>query len=126
MAYSEMCEVVLHIDGNAVWTFEVYDLCRSNDLTLRKDCRCACHAAPNAVIHVHPCCGPGSVGWPPENVLPSEGTPTKPSLFSEMTREINLRMVLLSTNPGTRNPERREIGEVVLHIGGNALWSCDD
>src|SRR5271167_2718886 len=55
--------------------FEVYYLCRNNDVTLRKDCRCACHAATNAVIHVHPCCGPGSVGWPPENVLPSEMEP---------------------------------------------------
>ena len=46
--------------------FELCDLSRSNDVTLRKDCRCAWHAAPNA------CCGPGSVGWPPQNVLPSE------------------------------------------------------
>jgi hypothetical protein len=35
-------------------------------VTLRKDCKCACHAAPHAVVHVHPCCGPGSEGWPPE------------------------------------------------------------
>jgi hypothetical protein len=33
-------------------------------VTLRKDCQCACHAAPHAVVHVHPCCGPGSEGWP--------------------------------------------------------------
>jgi len=35
-------------------------------VSLRKDCKCACHASPHAVIHVHPCCGPGSAGWPPE------------------------------------------------------------
>jgi hypothetical protein len=33
-------------------------------VTLRKDCNCVCHRAPNAVIHVHPCCGPDSDGWP--------------------------------------------------------------
>jgi hypothetical protein len=33
-------------------------------VTLGKVCNCACHMAPNAVIHVHPCCGPGSEGWP--------------------------------------------------------------
>jgi hypothetical protein len=32
-------------------------------VTLRNDCKCPCHTAPNAVIHVHPCCGPGSAGW---------------------------------------------------------------
>jgi hypothetical protein len=35
-------------------------------VTLRRDCKCACHAAPQAVVHVYPCCGPGSEGWPPE------------------------------------------------------------
>ena len=35
-------------------------------MTFRKDCKCACHAAPHAVVHVHPCCGPGSEGWPPD------------------------------------------------------------
>jgi hypothetical protein len=38
-------------------------------VTLRKDCKCACHAAPNAVVHVYPCCGPGSEGWPPERIV---------------------------------------------------------
>ena len=33
-------------------------------MTLRKDCKCACHSAPHAVVHVRPCCGPGSEGWP--------------------------------------------------------------
>ncbi len=41
-------------------------------MTLPKDCKCGCHAAPHAVFHVHPCCGPGSEGWPHEVVLPSE------------------------------------------------------
>jgi hypothetical protein len=31
-------------------------------VTRRKDCTCACHTAHNAIIHVHPCCGPGSEG----------------------------------------------------------------
>ena len=42
------------------------------EVTLRKDCNCACHTSPNAVIHVHPCCGPGSAGWPHDAVLPNE------------------------------------------------------
>jgi hypothetical protein len=78
--------------------------------------RCGCipfggYKSKEVIINVHPCCGPGSVGWPPENVCPAKGSPMEPSLFSEMTREISLPMVLLSTNPGTRNPER-EIGRV--------------
>jgi hypothetical protein len=40
-------------------------------VTLRKDCTGACRAAPNAGMHVHPCCGPGSEGWPQV----SEGNP---------------------------------------------------
>jgi hypothetical protein len=46
----------------------------------RKDCNCACHTAPNVVIHVHPCCGPGSEGWP--NVTVPDRDPYKAlSLF---------------------------------------------
>jgi hypothetical protein len=49
-------------------------------VTLRKLCNCACHKAPNAVIHVHPCCGPGSKGW--RNVVASDRDPYKAlSLF---------------------------------------------
>jgi hypothetical protein len=44
-------------------------------MTLRKDCQCACHAAPNAAVHVHPCCGPGSEGWPHEAARPRERDP---------------------------------------------------
>jgi hypothetical protein len=29
-------------------------------VTLLKDCKCPCHRAKHAVIHVVPCCGPGS------------------------------------------------------------------
>jgi hypothetical protein len=47
----------------------------------------------------------------PKTFCPAKGSPTKPSLFSEMTKGINLRMVLLPTNPGTRN-SGREIGRV--------------
>ena len=32
-------------------------------MTLRKDCKCPCHKAKHAVIHVVPCCGPGSEGY---------------------------------------------------------------
>ena len=46
-------------------------------MTLRKECKCACHAAPNAAIHIHPCCGPGSEGWPHKVVLPNERDPDK-------------------------------------------------
>jgi hypothetical protein len=41
-----------------------------------------------------------------------------------MTRGINLRMVLLPTNPETRNPER-EIGRVPpekMNFGGHAVY----
>ena len=49
-------------------------------MTLRQDCKCACHTAPDAVIHFHPCCGPGSEGWP--NVAVSDRDPYKAlSLF---------------------------------------------
>ena len=27
---------------------------------LRKDCKCPCHNARHAIIHIVPCCGPGS------------------------------------------------------------------
>ena len=50
-------------------------------MTFRKDCKCACHAAPHAVVHVHPCCGPGSEGWPPDDVLPDEDPYKTLSLF---------------------------------------------
>jgi len=51
-------------------------------VTLRRDCRCACHAALGAVVHVYPCCGPGSVGWEHESTLPAESDPYKTlSLF---------------------------------------------
>ena len=30
-------------------------------MTLRKDCKCPCHRAKHAIIHVVPCCGPGSI-----------------------------------------------------------------
>ena len=35
-------------------------------MTLPKDCKCACHAVPHAtvLVHIRPCCGPGSEGWP--------------------------------------------------------------
>ncbi len=46
-------------------------------MTLRKDCKCTCHVAPHAVVHVHPCCGSGSDGWPDEVVLPNERDPYK-------------------------------------------------
>jgi hypothetical protein len=46
-------------------------------VTLRKDCKCACDAAPNAVVHVHPCCGPGSEGWPHDVVLHNQRDPYK-------------------------------------------------
>jgi len=46
-------------------------------VTLRKDCKCGCHAAPNAAVHIHPCCGPGSEGWPHKVVLPNERDPFK-------------------------------------------------
>ena len=46
-------------------------------MTLRKDCKCACHAAPHAAVHIHPCCGPGSEGWPHKVVLPNERDPYK-------------------------------------------------
>ena len=29
-------------------------------MTLRKDCKCPCHKAKHAILHVVPCCGPGS------------------------------------------------------------------
>jgi hypothetical protein len=44
-------------------------------LTLRKHCKCACHAAPHAVVHVHACCGLCSEGWELEVVLPNERDP---------------------------------------------------
>jgi hypothetical protein len=46
-------------------------------VTLRKDCKCACHAAPNAAVHVHPCCGPGSEGWPHDVALHNQRDPYK-------------------------------------------------
>lgn len=54
---------------------------RREEVTLRKDCKCACHATPNAaVVHVHPCCGPGSEGWP-DIALPDEDPYKALSLF---------------------------------------------
>ena len=29
-------------------------------MTLRRNCRCPCHKAKDAILHVVPCCGPGS------------------------------------------------------------------
>jgi len=29
-------------------------------MKLRKDCKCPCHKAQHAILHVVPCCGPGS------------------------------------------------------------------
>ena len=42
--------------------------------------QCGCipfvgYKSKEVITNVHPCCGPGSVGWPPENVLPSEREP---------------------------------------------------
>ena len=49
-------------------------------MTLRQDCKCACHSAPHAMVHFRPCCGPGSERW--ANVAIPERDPYKAlSLF---------------------------------------------
>jgi hypothetical protein len=54
---------------------------QENDVTLRNHWKCRCHTAPNAVIHFHPCCGPGSAGST-NAALPVIGIPFKAlSLF---------------------------------------------
>jgi hypothetical protein len=35
----------------------------------RKDCKCPCHRAGDAIIHVVPCCGRGSDRVPPDRSL---------------------------------------------------------
>ena len=53
-------------------------------VTLPKDCKCPCHVplVGHEVIHVLPCCGPGSAGWEHESALPNERDPYKAlSLF---------------------------------------------
>ena len=55
-------------------------------MTLPKDCKCPCHKAPHAVVHVHPCCGPGSQGWPPEIVFAERDPYERVTLFPKDTR----------------------------------------
>ena len=53
-------------------------------VTLPRDCKCPCHdpLVGHKVIHVLPCCGPGSAGWEHESALPNERDPYKAlSLF---------------------------------------------
>jgi hypothetical protein len=48
-----------------------------------KHCTCPCHAVPHAVLHVHPCCDPGSEGWPPEIIFAERKPYERITLFPE-------------------------------------------
>jgi hypothetical protein len=45
-------------------------------MTLRQDCKCPCHRAGHAIIHVVPCCGSGS-----DRVLPERSLKRKKEKF---------------------------------------------
>ena len=65
---------------------------RSSEVTLRKDCKCTCHAASNAVIHVQPCYRVAVRVRRDGHTIPFclTKTRTKPSLFSVVTSRVKL------------------------------------
>jgi hypothetical protein len=74
-------------------------------MTLRKDCKCACDAT--AVVHVHPCCGPGSEGWA-NIVLPDEDPYKTLSLFWNGNK-IKSTDTTQSNKPARKSPDPNSV-----------------